>query len=447
MDSFEWFGNMMDPNLDSLLPPGEVFRKTFDTALMGLESKGGGGGQKSSGPDWDEVADLQHEQAMNSFKYDWDNTQRMYNHQILQNTIQRRDQLQQHQYQTAQQEQAWMYANAQKEQEYNAQMAAFNKSEQMYGWQVEMNEISAAMAREDQSAQTAERYQELVFAGKEAAIQHGAKKLDITMQGLGADLDIASKRMAGQQKKQELTIDQQTKRGLAATQSVEDLVKGMQAMGQVEAKGQAGGSAAKQYQAIAAQASRLQAAKAYELNRSDIATRFALYGVDKTLDQQEAAASLTSAKIGQAGFYADLENALGIEQREATRLSIQSAHHRAEKKIAHDQYVANVQADFNRMSMPTMGVPIPKPLEIPMATIVDPPIPVKGKKPVWGAGMGAGPSSGGSTGGGGSAIGGMVGMGLGAAAAMIPGIGWGMSALTLAGAGGSVGSMIGGLFG
>ena len=438
MDSFDMMGQF-----DSMLPPGDVYRKTFDSALMGLESKGGGGGGGggSSGPDWDEVADLQHEQAMNSYDYDWDNTQRQYNHMLLQNEVQRRDQYAQHSYQTGQHEQQWMYANALKEQEYNAQMGAYNKSEKMYGWQVEMNEISAAMAHEAQSAQTAERYQELVFAGQAAAIQHGAKKLDITMQGLGADLDIASKRTAGQHKKQELTIDQQTKRGLAAAESVEDLVKGMQAMGQVEAKGQAGGSAAKQYQAIAAQSSRLQAAKAYQLNRSDIATRLALYGVDKTLSQQEAASSLTNAKIGQAGLYADMENALGIEQREATRLSIQSAHHRADKKIAHDQYVANVQADFNRMSMPTMGVPIPKPLEIPMATILDPIIPVKGKKPVWGAGMGAGPSSAGSTGGGGSTAGGFLG---GAANGFMMGAATGVP--HLAGIGAVVGG-IAGLFG
>ena len=50
---------------DSMLPPGDVYRKTFDTALMGMESKGGGGGGGSDGPDWDEVADLQHEANMN----------------------------------------------------------------------------------------------------------------------------------------------------------------------------------------------------------------------------------------------------------------------------------------------------------------------------------------------------------------------------------------------
>jgi hypothetical protein len=109
---------------------------------------------------------------------------------------------------------------------------------------------------------------------------------------------------------------------------------------------------------------------------------------------------------------------LGAEQRDATSLSIGSAHDRAGKKITHDQYAANVQADFNRITQPTMGIPIPKPLEIPMATIMDPIVPVRGAEPVWGAGMGAGPSSAGSTGG--SGIGGMVGTGLGIAMAATP---------------------------
>jgi len=546
MDSFEMYGELMN-QYDSLLPPGEIRKKILDTALMGLESKGGGGGDSgSSGPDWDEVADLQHEQAMNSYNYDWDNTQRQYNHMLLQNEIQKQDQLTQHTYQTAQQEQQWMYANAQKEQQYNANMAAFNKSEKMYGWQVDMNQISADMARDEQLAQTNERYQALAFEAQEAslnyhfdtrgtglkyqfetqaaglkygfdtreaglkyrsdltesilknteaALQYGAKKTDLSLQGMGVDLDISSKRTAGQRQKQSLTIDQQTKRGQAAAQSVEDTVKGMQAAGQVEAKGQAGGSAAKQYQSMVAQSSRLQAAKAFELNRSDLATRLALNGVDQTLAEQEAGATLSQAKIGAAGLTADagyeitkssLKNAenymkdmyslgneqrsemyslgneqrsemyilgneqrsemynLGAEQRDATSLSIGSAHDRANKKIAHDQYAANVQADFNRMSQPTMGIPIPKPLEIPMATIMDPIVPVRGEEPVWGAGGGGGVSSAGSTGGGGVISSAMTGAGslamsagaipgLLPAASAIPGIGLGIAAVGIIG--------------
>ena len=125
MDSFD----MMNPNLDSMLPPGDVYRKTFDTALMGLESKGGGGGDSGAEDRWEEQADLAHEQNMNTYEYNFEAAQRATNHQILQNEIQRRDQLAQHTYQTDQQIQQWMYANALKEQEYNAQMAAYNKSE------------------------------------------------------------------------------------------------------------------------------------------------------------------------------------------------------------------------------------------------------------------------------------------------------------------------------
>ena len=376
---------MMNPNLDSMLPPGELFRKTFDTALMGLESKGGGGGQSGGGVD-PEIADLNHEQNMNNYNYAWDRAQDQYKHQLLQNEIQRRDLLAQNQWQEANQEQQWMYANAVKEQEYNSQMAAFNKSEKMYGWQVKMNQISADMALDDQAAQTDERYQALHFESLDASKQYSSKKTELAMQGLGADLDIYSKRTASQRSKQKLTIDQQTKRGEAAAQGIEESVKAMQVMGRAEAKGQAGGSAAKQYQAIAAQTSRLEAAKAYNATRSDFAMRLALNGVDQTMAEQEAAANLANIKIGQAGFDNEIDKALGIEKREATKLSIGSAHKRANRKIEHDQYVANVQADMNRMSEPSRGVPIPKPFEIPMATIMDPILPVKGKPPVWGAG-------------------------------------------------------------
>jgi len=472
MDKFQQFGELMN-QFDSAKPPGDIRRNLTDKSLMGMEMRGGGGGGGGSdGPDWDEVADLQQEQAMNSYNYDWDNTQRQYNQQVLQNQVQRRDQTVLHTYQTAQQEQAWMYANAQQEQKYNAEVGAFNKSERMYGVQVDMNQISADMALDAQNAQTNERYQALIFEAQEADLKYefetrgadrkhqfdstdallkrtkadrdySAQKTDLSIQGVGVDLDIYSKRTAGQRKKQGLTIDQQTKRGQAAAVGVEDAVKGMQAAGQVEARGQAGRSSAKQYQSMVAQTSRLQAAKAYELNRSDFATRLALNGVDQTLAEQEAGATLSQAKIGVAGLTADtgyeltksnLQNAedymnnmyslgneqrsemytLGADQREATGLSIGSAHERATDKIAHDQYAANVQADFNRLSRPSMGVPIPRPLEIPMATIMDPIVPVKGSPPVRGAGMGPGVSSAGSTG---PTAGGVIGGAVGGAAA------------------------------
>jgi hypothetical protein len=365
--------------------------------------------------EWEEIEDLMYEQKYNNYQYDWDNVQRQYNHQVTQNIAQRHDQAVQHKYQTAQQKQQWMFANAQKEQKYNAEVAAFNKSERLYDWQVEMNEISADMALDDQRAQTNERYQALSFETQIAALQQATKKADLSMQGMGVDLDIYSKRTAGQRKKQGLTIEQQTKRGQVAAASVKDAVKSMQAAGKVKARGQAGGTTDKQYQSIVAQHSRLEAARAYELNRSDFATRLALNGVDQTLAEQQAASDLNNVKIGVGVKTGDLEYALGIKQRDATKLSIGGAHDRSAKKIEHDQYVANVQADFNRMSQPTMGIPIPKPLEIPLATIIDPIIPVKGKPPVWGAGGVGAQGAGGSLGAGGTPWGTLAGGAIGGA--------------------------------
>jgi hypothetical protein len=101
------------------------------------------------------------------------------------------------------------------------------------------------------------------------------------------------------------------------------------------------------------------------------------------------------------------------------------------------------------MSQPSMGIPIPKPLEIPMATILDPIVPVRGKPPVWGAGGGAGPSSAGSTGGGGSSgWGQMAGMAAGAAiVSMIPGFGlFSAAGMGIMGGGGAIGGFLEGLF-
>ena len=227
----------------------------------------------------------------------------------------------------------------------------------------------------------------------------------------------------------------------------------MQASGQAKARGQAGRSAEKQYQALAAASGRLQAAKAYELNRSDLATSLALKGVDQTMREQEAAATLAHTKIGVAGIQADagydismkeLDNAtsylnemfdIGAEERAATSLSIRGEYGRSMDKILYDQYAANVKADFNRMSEPSRGVPIPKPLEIPMTTLLDPPLPIKGEPPVWGAGMGPVPQESGGGGGSGFFGGMMTGASMGAAGGW-----WG------AGIGAVVGG-IGGAFG
>ena len=474
---------------------------------------GGGQKQKSSGPEWEEIADLNHEQAMNNYEFGNDQVDRVWAHTKNQNIIQRHQAEQMRQYQTANQEQQWMYANAMQEQKYNAEMAAYNKSERFYETQLQMNQIAAGMARDAQQAQTDERYQALGFQAEAASldylqkrstrkedlkhgktkvglettkakedarlakfianITHGTEKSKLAIKGLEADAAKHIKQLTIQDKKEQLTLEQQTKRGVAALQSQEDMVKGLQALGAQEAKGQAGRSATKQYQAIAAQNSRLTAAKAYELNKSDRAYRIALQGLDKTLAEDEAAYVMANAKIGLDGItvdanldiskkqiantekfldlnfgeairhmdksfdvadhYAKQTFGLGARERDATRLSIHGAHGRGLKQIEYDQYAANIKADFGRMGKPSMGVPIPKPYEIPKSIIMDPPIPVKGKPPVWGAGMGAAPpqQSGGS--------GGMFGMAGGLVGTA------GMAASVFGPAGPAVGMLVGGI--
>jgi hypothetical protein len=56
MDSFEILGGIGSQQFDSLKPPGSIYRETFDTARMGMESRGGGGGGGGGGgPDHESV--------------------------------------------------------------------------------------------------------------------------------------------------------------------------------------------------------------------------------------------------------------------------------------------------------------------------------------------------------------------------------------------------------
>ena len=167
-------------------------------------------------------------------------------------------------------------------------------------------------------------------------------------------------------------------------------------------------------------------------------------GVDATMAEQQAGAELARAQIGASGASLEAGYALAKDQQDATALSIRGAHGRAVDKIHHQQYASNLEADYNRMSQPTMGIPIPKPLEIPMATIMDPIVPVRGKKPVWGAGMGPGPSSSGSGGGGG--VSGLM-AGAGGLAMGMPGAFAAGSVLGPIGLGVAAVGMVGGAFG
>ena len=423
--------------MDSMLPPGDVFRRTFDTALMGLESKGGGGGnQGSDGPDWDDIADLSHKQHMATYEYDWEQTQRQYNHRVLQNQAQRHAQEEQNRYNKAMQEEQYMYAAAAKELKYNAEMSAFNKSELLYGHQLRLNEISANYAIDAQNAETHERQQKTAFEEEMNLLDYQKGRELLGYQGEELDATRFSKRLQAERQRDKLTADRETERGKLSQERQKLMIEQMQAEGKVSARGQTGRSVERQYQAIINAGAMQRAAQAYMLNRNDMIYSMAMFGIDQTLKDQETLSDIAAGKITVERDV--VEEKREVQKREllATELSIAGAQKRGIKQITHDEYAANIKADMSRMSKPEIGLPIPKPMELPQPVIVDPMLPVRGKPPVRGAGVGPAPSAQSSGGSGGifSAAGGAIGAALT------------VSSVATGGLGIPIGMAVGGLF-
>ena len=339
-----------------MLPPGDQYHRKFDRSLMGLEMMSGGGGGGSDGPDWDEVADLQHEAATNQDNDQWAAVQRDYNQSVLINTAKRHNEETAARWKDQSAIRQWDYQTQMQEAQYNAQVKAYNRSEKFYEAQVAYNEKAADMAYDQEAAVTKERYFGLAY------------------QGAGQELATDMKRAESGMKLQSSRAE-----GAFALQNL--MVKQVQGEGKARARGRVGRSADKQYQSVVAEAGRATA----QLKSQLLAT-----------DQQ----------YNQARYGIEAERSLQKEQHEQSKLSIGEAYTRATKKIGLDEYGANLKADASRMMKPSPPIPIPKPLETPRSILVDSMLPVRNSAPVWGSGMG--PAGGG--GGGGQMSGGQVAM-------------------------------------
>jgi len=338
----------------------------------------GGGGKKKQ--DNSKQVEAQYEYDMDVWGYKNSMAQREYNHSVLTNTINRRNQEEIALYKEGTAAQQWDFQMQQRESQHKARVAAYNKSEKMYSAQLGLNQRAAGLAFENARNINTERQSKLAFEIQQAALQTD-------------------------QAEQAKTLEHRGLRAKAAFTSQDNFVKSIQAKGAAAATGQAGRSANKKYQAIVAESGRVQAAMVDSVTKADSAYNLAMYGI-------EADYQMKRTQQGQS------------------KLSITKAFDHSIKKAKFDWFAANVKADANRMSMPIPPPPIPKPLSIPRSIIVDGPIPVNSPEPIEGAVMTTGTSSGGSgvlggmmTGASMGAAGGWWGAGIGA---VVGGIGGGL---------------------
>ena len=336
----------------------------------------------------DKAVGRQYESDKRWRVYNMESEQLAYNDAVLNNTIQERNMNQQLLWQEHTAMGAWDYEGAQREAEYNSQVAAYNKSERLFGAQVGLNEYARRLANESAAAVQSERLDAVMFQGMQADLKLSQTKADINQKRESLKLGRAKQRSEIDMQQQAATLQQQQRRAEAAFGSEKQLVELMQSAGSMEAKGQVGRTANKNIQAVMAAGGRAQAQLADQISRGDSAYNLAMMGLDQSLIYGEQEHRLAQSALTTKGAYADLAHGLGIQERDATKDSIRSAYGRALKKSEFDEYGANLQADANRMSAPGFAPLPPKPLELPRAILADPMLPREHPEVVKGAGSG-----------------------------------------------------------
>ncbi len=405
---------------------------------MGWLGGGGKSPEEKAKEEQEEMLEEQHEYNMANYDYNNLTVDRNYEHQLLLNELQRHHIEQTALYQEQSQAQQWDYAMQIRETKYNSQVAAYNKSEALYGAQIGLNQRAAGLAYANARNVNRERQEQLAFSAAKSNIsfQKNTKDLKYGRQSRILEMDRA-RIMTGLQK-EEATLKNQANRAKAAFDSQEAMVKALQAKGKAAARGTAGRSAAKTYQSIVAAAGRNAAAVTDSVTRADSAYNLSMYGLDVDLQFKEGLFLISENK-----FHSDIDHLnksydLQKEEEAASKLSIMRAYDHSLKKTEHDQFAANIAADAKRMTKPVLAPAPPKPLSIPRAVILDPMVPIYGPEPIEGVAY-----SGSASGGGGNAVAGAIGGGMqGAALGFSIGgpIGAGIGAL-LGGLGGAMGIM------
>ena len=153
---------------DSMLPPGEQRRQWLDKSIMGLEScwfNSGEDAGRAADDRWDEQVEIAFDTANDNRDYAMENMALSYNDAVLGNEIQKENLARQTDWQETTAMRAWDAEAQERVFEFNSKVAAYNKSERLFGAQVGLNEYARGMADDSAAAVQAERLDAVKFQG------------------------------------------------------------------------------------------------------------------------------------------------------------------------------------------------------------------------------------------------------------------------------------------
>ena len=438
MDSFEWFGEIGNQLYDSLKPPGTSHREIFNTATMGLESFGGGGG----GDEGQKRSDRKRQKAQDKYNkqlYEFQNEQavRQRNWQLDINKQQRKDHEEAWQFKTNERADAYANNKALRDFAHSEKVRqAKHITEVLIPEQMRYNDLSRGKAHQNAAQVAAERRIKLALNARTSATEYAQKGEQLKLkagqtrlayrQGMKTHLlkegasaaahdvktrDLQNKRVQATIKYQDATADI----AFAGVQSQRERIK---ALGKARLL-QAGQSAGATGRDIIAAFSQRDQRLLYKAKNMGLQHQAELYGIDNAMMGLAKSRFFEKAKLaldkhgmqearalqikGQETDqrYLNLFRDIRLEEERQTGQSITAAYDRMIDDIDMKWEGAQMAA---RAKIPLEVIKGPDPLPLralPKVTILDPPKPVKGPKPIKAAsysGTGAGSVTGSTTG-------------------------------------------------
>tara|TARA_B100000029_G_scaffold515365_1_gene621987 strand:- start:1229 stop:2413 length:1185 start_codon:yes stop_codon:yes gene_type:complete len=150
MDSFEILGGIGSQQFDSLKPPGSIYRETFDTARMGMESRGGGGGGGGG-------SQVDHESVKEQWRYQNRRGRAATAHEIEKTLAQQRNENWTVDYRNRAANMQYQFGRIQNRFQNDARQNAYRMGKLMQKHQYELNADAARLAAEGANLQRYER--------------------------------------------------------------------------------------------------------------------------------------------------------------------------------------------------------------------------------------------------------------------------------------------------
>lgn len=336
----------------------------------------------------DDAAEAQNEYNEKMYEYNLEERDRLYDYTMDQTNIARQNSENNIAYREELLKDDWKFKESLSIRDYNNQVAAFNKSEEVYAKQLQYNYAAADQAFAENELQLFERKVSAQFNLEKVESTLGRQLADATYKKRGIENQVEGKQKATAFSKTLQGLQLSSKEAETAANLQDTRLKGMDTEGRLMARGQSGNSVKRSVASIATQTGVMQARLVDSLVRAESQYKVGVMREAQDLANYEYDAKNSISQINTSTEYNKYDAGHARRSIDESVKSAQRSYNTQNMKIANDMFGANLKADAQRRAMPQERIATPKPLALPRPDIQDPYRPGDPPEPIKNAGSG-----------------------------------------------------------